>query len=64
MVIELMIRSRILLPTRAVKGTNSDDRPGGYEKDAALDRQGFKNVLKLRAKWKASGGGHPPGPEK
>jgi hypothetical protein len=39
-------------------------RPGGYEKDAAFDLDGFKNVLKLRAEVEGQWGGHPPGPEK
>lgn len=39
-------------------------RPGGYEKDARLDSEGFANVLKLRADVEGQWGGHPPGPEK
>src|ERR1700730_6035920 len=39
-------------------------RPGGYEKDARLDVDGFTNVLKLRAEIEGQWGGHPPSPEK
>jgi len=39
-------------------------RPGGYEKDARLDVDGFRNVLKLRAEIEGQWGGHPPSPEK
>ncbi len=38
--------------------------PGGFEKDAALDIEGFKNVLKLRAEIEDQWGGHPPAIEK
>ncbi len=39
-------------------------RPGGYEKDARLDLDGFTNVLKLRAEIEGQWGGHPPAPQK
>jgi ABC-type nitrate/sulfonate/bicarbonate transport system substrate-binding protein len=39
-------------------------RPGGYEKDARLDVDGFANVLKLRAEIEGQWDGHPPAPEK
>ncbi len=39
-------------------------RPGGYEKDARLDLDGFTNVLKLRAEIEGQWDGHPPAPEK
>jgi ABC-type nitrate/sulfonate/bicarbonate transport system substrate-binding protein len=39
-------------------------RPGGYEKDARLDLDGFTNVLKLRAEIEGQWEGHPPAPEK
>jgi NitT/TauT family transport system substrate-binding protein len=39
-------------------------RPGGYLKDALLDRAGFNNVLKLRAEIEGQWGGHPPAAEK
>jgi len=35
-------------------------RPGGYEKDARLDLDGFTNVLKLRAEIEGQWGGTPP----
>lgn len=38
--------------------------PGGFEKDAALDIAGFKNVLQLRAEIEGQWGGHPPGVDK
>lgn len=64
-VIELMIKESHLAPDVAVEAYESAiTRPGGYEKDAALDMDGFKNVLKLRAEIEGQWGGHPPGPEK
>jgi hypothetical protein len=33
-------------------------------KDAKLDMQGFRNVLKLRAEIEGQWGGNPPQPEK
>jgi ABC-type nitrate/sulfonate/bicarbonate transport system substrate-binding protein len=39
-------------------------RPGGYQKDARLDLEGFANVLKLRAEIEGQWNGHPPLPEK
>jgi ABC-type nitrate/sulfonate/bicarbonate transport system substrate-binding protein len=42
----------------------SVNAPGGFEKDAALDIDGFKNVLQLRAEIEGQWGGHPPGVEK
>ena len=39
-------------------------KPGGYEKDARLDVDGFTNVLKLRAEIEGQWDGHPPAPEK
>ncbi len=38
--------------------------PGGFAKDAALDREGLQNVLKLRAEVEGQWGGVPPAPEK
>src|SRR5258708_32416726 len=65
MVIELMIKESHLAPDAAVEGYElSMTRPGGYEKDAALDLDGFKNVLKLRAEVEGQWGGDPPGPER
>jgi hypothetical protein len=39
-------------------------QPGGFAKDAQLDLEGFKNVLKLRAEVEGQWGGHPPSPDK
>src|SRR6267143_869132 len=65
LVIELMIKESHLAPDAAVEGYElSMTRPGGYEKDAALDLDGFKNVLKLRAEVEGQWDGHPPAPEK
>jgi hypothetical protein len=38
-------------------------RPGGFEKDAQLDQEGFRNVLKLRAEVAGQWGGHVPPPK-
>ena len=38
-------------------------RPGGFQKDAHLDREGLKNVLKLRADVEGQWNGHPPSPD-
>ena len=35
-------------------------KPGGFEKDAALDTEGFKNVLQLRAEIEGQWGGQAP----
>src|ERR1700674_5327225 len=64
-VIELMSKESHLAPDVATETYElSMTRPGGYEKDAAFDLDGFKNVLKLRAEVEGQWGGHPPGPEK
>jgi ABC-type nitrate/sulfonate/bicarbonate transport system substrate-binding protein len=64
-VIELVISHSKLAPEVAAATYESlMTRPGGYEKDAELDRVGFKNVLKLRAEVEGQWGGHPPSPEK
>jgi ABC-type nitrate/sulfonate/bicarbonate transport system substrate-binding protein len=64
-VIELMIKeSHLALEVAAETYESSMTRPGGYEKDAAFDLDGFKNVLKLRAEVEGQWGGHPPAPEK
>jgi ABC-type nitrate/sulfonate/bicarbonate transport system substrate-binding protein len=64
-VIELMIKESHLSPEVAAETYESSmTRPGGYEKDAAFDLDGFKNVLKLRAEVEGQWGGHPPAPEK
>jgi NitT/TauT family transport system substrate-binding protein len=43
---------------------SSVNAPGGFEKNAALDIDGFTNVLKLRAEIEGQWGGHPPAVEK
>jgi hypothetical protein len=64
-VIELMMKESHLAPDVAAETYElSMTRPGGYEKDAALDLDGFKNVLKLRAEVEGQWGGHPPSPDK
>lgn len=64
-VIDLMIKESHLAPDVAAETYElSMMRPGGYEKDAAVDLDGFKNVLKLRAEVEGQWGGHPPAPEK
>jgi ABC-type nitrate/sulfonate/bicarbonate transport system substrate-binding protein len=64
-VIEMMIKESHLAPDVAAEAYESSmTRPGGYEKDAALDLDGFKNVLKLRAEIEGQWGGHPPASEK
>jgi ABC-type nitrate/sulfonate/bicarbonate transport system substrate-binding protein len=40
------------------------NKPGGFEKDAALDLTGFENVLKLRAEVEGQWGGHAPSTNK
>jgi len=40
------------------------DPADGIAKDAKLDMDGFKNVLKLRAEIEGQWGGNPPPPEK
>jgi ABC-type nitrate/sulfonate/bicarbonate transport system substrate-binding protein len=64
-VIEMMIKESHLAPDVAAEAYDSSmTRPGGFEKDAALDLDGFKNVLKLRAEIEGQWGGHPPASEK
>ncbi|MGA2810264.1 MAG: ABC transporter substrate-binding protein [Candidatus Acidiferrum sp.] len=64
-VIELMIKESHLAPEVAAESYEfAMARPGGYEKDAQLDLNGFTNVLKLRAEVEGQWGGHPPAVEK
>jgi ABC-type nitrate/sulfonate/bicarbonate transport system substrate-binding protein len=64
-VIELLMTHSKLTPEVAAATYESlMTRPGGYEKDAALDLAGFRNVLKLRAEVEGQWGGHLPPPEK
>ncbi len=44
--------------------TLSVTRGGGFEQDARLDPEGFKNVLKLRAEVEGQWNGQPPPPAK
>jgi ABC-type nitrate/sulfonate/bicarbonate transport system substrate-binding protein len=64
-VIDLWISEFHMKPDIAAATYESSvNAPGGFEKDAALDVDGFKNVLKLRAEIEGQWGGHPPGVEK
>jgi ABC-type nitrate/sulfonate/bicarbonate transport system substrate-binding protein len=64
-VIEVMIKESLLTPDVAAETFESlMTRPGGYEKNASFDLEGFKNVLKLRAEVEGQWGGHPPSPER
>ena len=64
-VVELLQSDYHLTPEVAAATYESGmTRPGGYEKDAKFDLDGFKNVLKLRAEVEGQWGGHPPSPEK
>ena len=64
-VIELLQSDYHLAPEIAAATYESAmTRPGGYEKDAKIDLDGFKNVLKLRAEVEGQWSGHPPAPEK
>jgi ABC-type nitrate/sulfonate/bicarbonate transport system substrate-binding protein len=64
-VIDLWISDFHMTPeVAAATYESSVNAPGGFEKDAALDNEGFKNVLKLRAEIEGQWGGHPPGVEK
>jgi ABC-type nitrate/sulfonate/bicarbonate transport system substrate-binding protein len=64
-VIELLVKESHLAPEVAAESYESAmNQPGGFAKDARLDLDGFKNVLKLRAEVEGQWGGHPPGPEK
>ena len=60
-VLEIMVEEYKLAPEVAA-GTYelSMTRPGGFEKDAQLDQEGFRNVLKLRAEVEGQWGGHAP----
>src|ERR1700675_264000 len=64
-VIDLWISEFHMKPEIAAATYESSvNAPGGFEKDAALDSNGFKNVLQLRAEMEGQWGGHPPGVEK
>ena len=64
-VIDLLVSEYHLAPDVAAETYESTmTRPGGYAKDAQLDPEGFKNVLKLRAEVEGQWGGHPPSIDK
>jgi ABC-type nitrate/sulfonate/bicarbonate transport system substrate-binding protein len=64
-VIELMIKEYHLAPDVAAEAYELNmNHPGGFEKDAQLDQQGFENVLKLRAEVEGQWGGVPPSTKK
>jgi ABC-type nitrate/sulfonate/bicarbonate transport system substrate-binding protein len=64
-VVDTMIKESHLAPDVAAESYESlVTRPGGFASDAALDLEGFKNVLKLRAEVEGSWDGHPPPPDK
>jgi ABC-type nitrate/sulfonate/bicarbonate transport system substrate-binding protein len=64
-VIDLWISEFHMKPEIAAATYESSvNAPGGFEKDAALDIEGFKNVLQLRAEIEGQWGGHPPSVEK
>ena len=64
-VLALLTKEAHLAPEVAAETyENSMTKPGGFAKDAAFDREGFQNVLKLRAEIEGSWDGHPPAPDK
>ena len=64
-VIDLWIQEFHLAPEIAAATYDAAiNHPGGFAKDAALDIEGFKNVLKLRAEIEGQWEGHPPDVEK
>lgn len=64
-VIDLWTKEYHLAPEVAAENYETTiTRPGGFARDARLDLEGFKNVLKLRAEVEGQWGGHPPPPEK
>jgi ABC-type nitrate/sulfonate/bicarbonate transport system substrate-binding protein len=61
-VIDLWVNEIHLAPEIAAATYESSvTRPGGFAKDAALDLDGFTNVLQLRAEIEGQWGGHAPG---
>jgi ABC-type nitrate/sulfonate/bicarbonate transport system substrate-binding protein len=64
-VIDLWMKEFHLAPDVAAEAYESSmNHPGGFARDARLDLDGFKNVLKLRAEVEGQWDGHPPAPEK
>ncbi len=63
-VIELWIKEFHLAPEVAAETYQSGTtRPGGFEEDAALDLDGFRNVLQLRVEFTGMRGGSIPFPK-
>ncbi len=63
-VIELWIKEFHLVPEVAAETYQSGiTRPGGFEEDAALDLDGFRNVLQLRVEFTGMRGGSIPFPK-
>ncbi|HEY8716271.1 MAG TPA: ABC transporter substrate-binding protein [Candidatus Acidoferrum sp.] len=64
-VIDLWVKDFHLTPEIAeATYATSVNQAGGFAKDAALDIEGFKNVLHLRAEIEGQWGGHAPAVEK
>jgi ABC-type nitrate/sulfonate/bicarbonate transport system substrate-binding protein len=57
-------KTRVSVDSAAKSYAVVADPIDGFAKDAKLDMQGFKNVLKLRAEIEGQWGGNPPPPEK
>jgi ABC-type nitrate/sulfonate/bicarbonate transport system substrate-binding protein len=63
--IQLLVDRLKLTPEVAAQSyAVAADPMEGIAKDAKLDMEGFKNVLKLRAEIEGQWGGNPPSPEK
>jgi ABC-type nitrate/sulfonate/bicarbonate transport system substrate-binding protein len=64
-VIDLMVKESHLAPDVAAENYEAVmTKPGGFERDARFDLEGFKNVLKLRAEVEGSWHGNPPPPDR
>jgi ABC-type nitrate/sulfonate/bicarbonate transport system substrate-binding protein len=62
--IELLAKGLNISPEMASRSyAVAADPKNGFMKDAAVDIEGFKNVLKLRAELHGDWGGKPPAPE-
>jgi ABC-type nitrate/sulfonate/bicarbonate transport system substrate-binding protein len=62
--IELLAKGLNISPEMASRSyAVAVDPKNGFMKDAAVDIEGFKNVLKLRAELHGDWGGKPPAPE-
>jgi hypothetical protein len=63
--IQVLVDRLKLTPEIAAKSYAIVANPtDGIAKDAKLDMEGFKNVLKLRAEIEGQWGGKPPAPDK